>query len=181
MLQFWLIDSLLRHNPLTSIYRNDEEAEAAVTNGSNGGEGHFRDSTNASVEQGQSRQSWWVRDPPSHHHHRDDSQSRLMSDHDHDDSSREDEHAYPPTPSATSSVAQLDAQNKGTTIEAVLDDTQISSSIRDDKAVESPKESADGPVIRPDYTAEATNEDEEDAWDNWNEDSRSTEQTRPST
>jgi hypothetical protein len=104
-----------------------------------------------------------------------------MSDHDHDDSSRDEEHAYPPTPSATSSVAQLDAQIKASTIESVLDQTQpsISSEHIDDKAAEG-LSASDSPRNTSEVAA-TPSEEEEDAWDNWNEDNKPTEQTRQET
>lgn len=104
-----------------------------------------------------------------------------MSDLDHDDSSRDEEHAYPPTPSATSSVAQLDAQIKSSTIESVLDQTQPSSASEhiDDKAAEGLSA-----LDASKYTSDAVatpDDEEEDAWDNWDEDSKPTEQARRKT
>jgi hypothetical protein len=120
---------------------------------------------NASTESGQARKSWWLRDPTSQGYHREDSQSRLMGDNDHDDnSSREDEHAYPPTPSAGSSVAQLDAQNKASVIEAALKESE-NNTTQGQSVSDVRKETAEGIVTKPEESSEDPDE-EDDAWDN---------------
>lgn len=99
-----------------------------------------------------------------------------MGSEDNDDSSRddhrtEDNHLYPPTPSAGSSVGQLDAQmkttnesepgNYGATVKSPALNPQ-----KDPTEVESSPDNRDN-LSRP------KEEEEEDAWDNWKEESKS--------
>jgi hypothetical protein len=186
--KFWLIDSLLRHNPVTSKYRNEEEAEAAVNNGASAPEGGvFRDSrpsdaTSSDVETGQSRTSWWKR---AESRQESEVRSHLVGDVSDEEEEDDQSHSYPPPRSNSSSLSQLERSKKASTsVERVRNGEQAGEHVTrsSDEAAENgaatlasppPSQKGESGEVsqKPqDDAAAIDEEDEDDAWNNWNED-----------
>lgn len=157
---------------MTSIYKSEEDAEVA--------------GANEEGQQNQTRSSWWRRNSRSFQGES-ESRSRLMGSEDNDDSSRDDHrleenHAYPPTPSAGSSVGQLDAHAKATNESdgGNYGATVKSPALNPQKgAVEvEPTASSQKRLSRSNEEEEEAEEEEEDVWDNWKEDSKPNESAK---
>lgn len=129
-LQFWLIDSVLRHNPQTSRYRSEEDARnmgASFGDHGRGDTGHVHDLESARMTQQHSDEgdhtgpwsmTWWAnslglgtgshagrgayQEIASHNVSYGEEASSSNGDDD------ESQHTYPPVSSNSSSIAQLD-------------------------------------------------------------------------
>jgi hypothetical protein len=192
--QFWLIDSLLRHNPITSIYRNEEEAEAANggDNASHPGQDYFRDSrpseaaSGGDVERnGNPINSWW-KNRNDNRKQGGESQNHLIGDvsDDEEEGTSDGTYSYPPPRSASSSVAQLDrtarlsngenAENTATLLHDATLDTPPMQPRADKAATLLESTPLDRESSRERRSNDSVREEEDDAWDNWDEDKAKT-------
>lgn len=185
-LQFWLIDSVLRHNPNTSKYRSEEDDQINGS-GNQNGNNHYDEEDIEQGHEGEARQSgsfdgplglsWWMNllggkgdssgDAGRGRYQEID---RHMLGEASDGSDNEDDHSYPPRGSQSSSIAQLDAIDNNKTIAPETKVPKKSSIAKKslDAKYGATVGSPDGQLTKKDGTQDT--ETEQEAWDAWSED-----------
>jgi hypothetical protein len=171
-LQFWLIDSVLRHDPTTSKYKSEEGPygvghSTSTTGPTDVERGPHDDSLDAEYDAAMSgpwTTAWWTalfgggdRSQPGSRrargqYHQVDQHAigDASSDEDDDEDERDEAHTYPPSASQSSSIAKIDEQ--------------------DSKAVQRSSEEQRTGESNDRMSENAEDAEEEQEWDRWSDD-----------